>query len=415
MNKYKAKNKKRGGKDRCLYRILLLVALISLLPFPVLSPAHGKAIWKDVDRIVVVGDVHGDYDQFVSLLRSAKLINHKNRWTGGDTHLVQLGDVPDRGPDTLKIIQFLQKLEIQARRTKGYVHLLIGNHEAMNVYGDLYYVHPGEFEAFARPQSKDLRDFFYKNTVEAIKTNLPEDEWPTFNEEFKLTWEKEHPLGFIEHRWEWEPDGSIGEWVCEHDAVLKIDDSLFMHGGIGPKFADWSIEKLNAQIQAELKDKQLKKKILAVDEHGPLWYRGLALNSESEESAHLENLLKTHRVNRIVIAHTTTDGTVIPRFNGSVILIDVGLSKVYGGRQACLLIEGDEVFTLHRGKKLPLPTDSGAGLLNYLRQAAALDPHPSPLLKRIAELELKLTEQSQDSVSHLDISLEFDAATYPGH
>ncbi len=415
MNKYKAENKKREAEYKWLARISLLIAFIYHLSLIGLSPSYGKAIWEGVDQIVVVGDIHGDYDQFIKLLRSAKLINHKNKWTGGDTHLVQLGDVPDRGPDTLKIIEFLQKLEIQARRTKGYVHLLIGNHEAMNVYGDLYYVHPGEFEAFARPQSKDLRDFFYKNTIEAIKTTLPEDEWPSFDEDFKSNWEKEHPLGFIEHRWGWEPDGSIGEWVCEHDAVLKINDSLFMHGGIGPKFADWSIEKLNAQIQAELKDKQLKKKILAVDEDGPLWYRGLALNSESEESAHLENLLKKHDVKRIVIAHTTTDGTVIPRFNGRVILIDVGLSKAYGGRQACLLIEGDDIFTLHRGKKLPLPTDSGAGLLNYLRQAAALDPHPSPLLKRIAELELKLTEQSQDSVSHLDISREFDAATYSGH
>ncbi len=62
MNKYKAENKKKGGKDRCLYRILLIVALLYFLPFPVSSPAYGKAIWKDVDRLVVVGDVHGDYD-----------------------------------------------------------------------------------------------------------------------------------------------------------------------------------------------------------------------------------------------------------------------------------------------------------------------------------------------------------------
>ncbi len=415
MNKYKAENNKRGAKYFSLTRKLYLLAFIYILAFPGLSPAYGKAIWEGVDRIVVVGDVHGDYNQFVELLRSAGLISHRNKWIGGDTHLVQLGDVPDRGPDTLKIIEFLKKLEIQAKRAKGYVHLLIGNHEAMNIYGDLRYVHPGEFEAFTRPQSKDLRDFVYKNTIEAIKASLPVDEWPSFDEDFKLTWKREHPLGFIEHRWEWEPDGSIGEWVCEHNAVIKIDNFLFLHGGVGPKYANWSIKKLNEQIQAELKDKQLKKKILAVDKDGPLWYRGLAQHVESEESIHLENLLETHGVKRIVIAHTTTDGTVIPRFNGRVILIDVGLSKVYGGRQACLLIEGDEIFTLHRGKKLPLPTDSGVGLLNYLRQAAALDPQPSPLLKMIAELEMKLTEQSQDPVCHLDIYRESDAAAYSGH
>ena len=415
MNKNIAYNKKRGAKYRTLIRILSLSAFIYFVPFLSLSPALGKDIWEGVDRIVVVGDIHGDYNQFVGLLRSAGVINHKNKWTGGATHLVQLGDVPDRGPDTLKIIEFLQKLENQAKRSKGYVHLLIGNHEAMNVYGDLYYVHPGEFKAFARPSSKFIREIFYDENIERIKATTPPEAWPAFGEEYKLKWEKKYPLGYVEHRWEWEPDGIIGEWVCEHYAVLKINDSLFLHGGIGPKYADWSIEKLNTQIQAELKDMKLKEKKLVVDQDGPLWYRGLALNDESEEAKHLENLLETHGVKRIVIAHTPTDGTVIPRFNGRVIIIDVGLSNHYGGRQACLLIEGDELFTIHRGKKLPLPSDSGIGLLNYLRQAAALDPQPSPLLKRIAELESELTEQGEDPVSHLDISREFDAAAYPGH
>ena len=94
---------------------------------------------------------------------------------------------------------------------------------------------------------------------------------------------------------------------------------------------------------------------------------------------------------RIVIAHTPTNSTVIPRFNGRVLMTDVGLSQAYGGQLACLLIEGDELYTIHRGKKLPLPSDSGFGLLNYLREAAALDPQPSPLLKRIAELEAELS------------------------
>lgn len=63
-----------------------------------------------------------------------------------------------------------------------------------------------------------------------------------------------------------------------------------------------------------------------------------------------------------MIAHTPTAGTVMQRFNGRVIIIDVGLSQAYGKRLACLLIEGDSVYTIHRGNKLSIPSDSGMGL-----------------------------------------------------
>ncbi len=155
---------------------------------------------------------------------------------------------------------------------------------------------------------------------------------------------------------------------------------------------------------------------IARDEEGPFWYRGLAINDEDKEATHLTNLLQLHNVSRVVIAHTTTTGTVMPRFNGRVIMVDVGLSKAHGKRLACLLIEGDEFYTIHRGKKLSIPSDSGIGLLNYLKQAAALDPQPSPLNKKIAELEAELTEQRQEApVSRLGISRESDAVIFSGH
>ena len=81
-------------------------------------------------------------------------------WSGGATHLVQLGDVPDRAPDTRKILDLLMRLEPQARRAGGYVHALIGNHEAMNVYGDLRYVSEGEIaarDAGYKPYSLETR------------------------------------------------------------------------------------------------------------------------------------------------------------------------------------------------------------------------------------------------------------------
>jgi hypothetical protein len=83
-------------------------------------------------------------------------------------------------------------------------------------------------------------------------------------------------------------------------------------------------------------------------------------------------------------------GRNTPRFGGKVVLIDIGLSRVYDnvGKMGCLEIEGDRVSAIHRGQRLELPKDEkGPDMLRYLRTAAALDPAPSPLLKRIAELE----------------------------
>ena len=101
-----------------------------------------------VSRIVAVGDVHGDFAQFTTVLRQAGVIDAKNRWAGGQTHLVQAGDVPDRGPDSRQVMDLLMELTPQAEKAGGQVHALIGNHEAMRALGDLRYVSPGEYEAF---------------------------------------------------------------------------------------------------------------------------------------------------------------------------------------------------------------------------------------------------------------------------
>jgi hypothetical protein len=102
--------------------------------------------------------------------------------------------------------------------------------------------------------------------------------------------------------------------------------------------------------------------------------------------------LKKFDVDRIVVGHTYAQAAITPRFGGKVVMIDIGLSRVYDnvGKVGCLEIDGDRAIALHRGQKLELPKDeSGPDMLRYLREAAALDPKPSPLEKRIAELVAK--------------------------
>ncbi len=336
--------------------------------------------WTGVERVVAVGDVHGDYDQLVAVLRSVSLIDAQGKWSGGKTHLVQTGDIPDRGPDTRKALDLLMRLEGEAAQAGGAVHALIGNHEAMNIYGDLRYVSPGEIASFRDADSEKTRDALFRAQT------------PKVDDADRRAWDAEHPLGFAEHRREFAPTGKYGRWILGHNVVIRIDDTIFLHGGLSPKYAEWGIRKINEQSRLELADPTRLEGGIVTDDAGPLWYRGLALGDGNAQEERLGTLLKNYGVRRIVIGHTYTEGALIPRFGGRVVQIDVGLSRVYDprGRMACLVIEKGAPSALHRGKRLELPKDDGVDLLRYLKQAAALDPAPSPLEERIRALEARL-------------------------
>ena len=364
---------------------LLLVCGVSLAPRALAQQDE----WTGVKRIVAIGDVHGDYQQLVALLRQAQLIDPRNRWIGGATHLVQLGDVPDRGTETRKSIELLMSLEKEAAKAGGHVHALIGNHEAMNMYGDLRYVPPKEFEAYRSGNSAQIREYFYEQELESAKKASPSEELPKFDNQYKKDWESKHPLGFIEQRQAFNSQGRYGKWILGHNAIVKINNTVFLHGGISPKYAGSSVQEINQRVRAELADFSKLEGGIVLDEQGPLWYRGLALADESSLTSYVEEVLEHYGTRRIVVGHTVTQGTVIPRFQGKVLLADAGLTAVYGARLACLILEGDAAYVLHRGKKYLIPTDSGPPFLQYLKQAAALDPSPSPLQDLIHQTEEK--------------------------
>ena len=336
-----------------------------------------EGVWSNVERVVAVGDVHGDYGQLVAVLQTAKLIDDNGNWTGGKTHLVQTGDVLDRGSESRKCMDLLMRLEQQAAAAGGAVHALIGNHEAMNIYGDLRYVAPAEFAAYRDENSEKVR-------AEAFHKERPSDD--------RAHWEAQHPLGYFEHRQQLAASGLYGKWILSHDAAIKINDTLFLHAGISPKYASSKISDINRRVRDELKNSEKLNGGIVTDVDGPLWYRGLAQGDEAQLADHVERVLKNFGVSRIVVGHTYANAAITPRFNGKVSLIDIGLSRVYDniGKVGCLVMESGATYVLHRGTKLELPSDSGKDMLRYLKEAAALDPAPSPLLKRISELEAKL-------------------------
>src|SRR5262245_59830317 len=205
----------RHDHKTLVFSCVAVLLLLRLLECPAVSATQDS--WEGVERVVAVGDIHGDYEQFLAVLRSAGLIDSKGAWSGGKTHLVQTGDVLDRGPDSRKVMDLLMKLEKEARRSGGWVHALIGNHEAMNVYGDLRYVSGGEFAAFQDRNSEKTREELFVGYQEEIKASNPPDKVPAFDDAFRKKWESEHPLGYAEHRRDLGPTGKYGKWIRSHN------------------------------------------------------------------------------------------------------------------------------------------------------------------------------------------------------
>jgi hypothetical protein len=278
-------------------------------------------------------------------------------------------------------MDLLMKLQQQASAAGGYVHVLLGNHEAMNIYGDLRYVSPGDFASFATPDSAKLRDEEYENFKKAAgpSANISRDEW-----------NQQHPLGYIEQRAAMSANGVYGKWLRSLNAVIRINDTLFDHAGISAKYASMSIDDINRRVREELADPAKLQGGIVTDQEGPLWYRGLAKGNEKELMNVVDTTLENADAKREVIAHTYADAAITPRFNGKVIMIDIGLPRVYDNisKIGCLEIAEGKVYALHRGHRLTLPTDeNGSDMLRYLKEAAALDPAPSPLAARINKLE----------------------------
>ena len=71
----------------------------------------GEWQFQDVDRVIAVSDIHGEYDGMVRTFNNAGVIDDELVWAAGDAHLVITGDLLDRGPDSRKVMDLIMRLE----------------------------------------------------------------------------------------------------------------------------------------------------------------------------------------------------------------------------------------------------------------------------------------------------------------
>jgi hypothetical protein len=324
----------------------LLIAFVALF---FITPAAAQ----QPRRIVAVGDLHGDYAAWLDIARNAGVIDARGHWAGGKTTLVQLGDIVDREPDSLQIIRSLQQLQKEAHHAGGKVVVLLGNHEAMNLLGDYRYTTPGEFAAFADKDSASRRDRVYEVNQPKIEAAARATNPALTAQQIRDVWMSQHPLGWIEHSLAWSPSGELGQWASRNPAVVKINGTLFVHGGISVEYAHWSIDEINRRVGAAMSVADDSNASILNDPLGPLWYRGLIATDPEAEAVRaarkakhptpeleLDDVLTAYGAKRMVIGHTPDLKGIEIIGGGRLVRIDTGNSRFYGGPLSWLEILG---------------------------------------------------------------------------
>jgi hypothetical protein len=359
----------------------LAPALLSLALAPGAGAADDPCRVPEAPRVVAVGDIHAAYDNFVSVLRLAGLLNETGEWAGGKAHLVQTGDLLDRGSDTPKVLDLVMRLEGEARKAGGRVHALLGNHEVMNIVGDLRYVNAAEYEHFRTPQSLDRRWRFLHTATERAKERAKAAGGAFDEEAYRSKLAAQVPPGFVERTEAFSAQGRYGKWLRQRPVMAKVNGVVFVHGGLTPEVAALGCTEVNAKVKREVNEdieKTMREPLstLAAGPNGPLWYRGLAQDDESVLAPAVEEVLRSLAARAIVVGHSVTgDGRIRSRFGGRVIGIDVGIGDVYGGNLAALELGADGSLTaLYRDRREEIVRPA----------AAAARARPEPYSSRLA-------------------------------
>lgn len=316
------------------------------------------ALPEQVPTIIAIGDMHGDYTAYESLMLASGLMDGNGNWSGGNRIFVQTGDIPDRGPDTRKIIESLQRLEQQAPAAGGKVIPMVGNHEAMNVVGDLRYVHPGEYAAFASEGLAASRGDYYEANRAGIEAEYRKTDPAMTADEVRTQWEKDTPPGKPEHRAAWSAKGGIGQWVTGNQVVAKVHGYLFAHGGYSQEFTRFTLDEMNALAATALRAEDRSRDNILRHNLGPLWYRGNVRGRENVKSfdadKEIDSVLRSYDATHIIVGHTRNEAGIRVSRNGRLFQIDTGASAHYGGVPSYLRIENGEFFahTLGGSKKL---------------------------------------------------------------
>ena len=379
-------------------RALLLAGVLwsGVLPgaAPVPPAAQAPAAqseWEGIARVIAFADVHGAFPQLQQLLRESGVIDAQDHWSAGTAHVVSLGDLIDRGAGSRQVMDLLMRLQEEARAAGGQMHVLLGNHEAMGLTGDLRYVTREEFATFADLEVAADREAALRAWGDGSGCAAPCAE---FDARF--------PPGYFGHVAAFSPGGRYGRWLLSLPVAIRINDTLFMHGGPSRAVLGLDLAQLNLRYRTALVDYlglaeqlsqagllhaeddyadrprlaqerlkastqippdigevlrrfQLAARHPLLEDDGPNWYRGLALCHEVTEADVLAPVLQQFNVARVVVGHTPTRSSrVVSRFDGRFIKLDTGMNPAaYRGLASALLMQSSGISVRYAGMPEP--------------------------------------------------------------
>jgi hypothetical protein len=267
--------------------------------------------FDNVDRVIVIGDIHGGYDSLVIFLQHNGVINGSLQWTWGEGHLAFVGDIFDRGEKVTEALWLVYQLEKQAAKAGGAVHMVLGNHEIMVLTGDLSYVADKYRLMFSRLHI-DYSSLFGKRTV-------------------------------------------LGQWLRTKNTIVKINGHLFVHAGLSPSIPESGLDmhQINQNVRYFLNHPEKDQngdveKSTLLGTNGPFWYRGYLEHNHAYQ--HLPEdefgkVLKYFDADYIFIGHTNVK-EITPLYSNRVYAIDVPFYSngysIFG-----LLIEDRDVYILN--------------------------------------------------------------------
>ncbi len=386
------------------HRPLIATAALAVLGLfapvaAVTAEQQGAWEWNGAPRVVAVGDVHGTWDGLIELLQGSGIIDGELRWSGNGDHLVVVGDFVDRNVADRPIMDLLRRLERESIAAGGRVHVLLGNHEVMNLVRDLRYVNPDSYADFADEESEQERSAARKSFYSENRRRLrPAELRRAFDERF--------PPGYFARQRMFDPDGEYGRWLLGLPVVVKVNGYVFVHGGLTERIASLGLSGINDELAAELQRHLSARTLLErqgivgplmefseiqdaaervlqrrsrrssqpeireaahdilnlansriVGEQGPLWYRGNSIEDERIERLRLEQSLELLDAKAMVVAHSPTPNhRITKRFGGLLFRVDHG---IYEGHQplALVLDEGQTAVLDPSTRQLSRPPD----------------------------------------------------------
>jgi hypothetical protein len=266
-------------------------------------PAESASGRPAAERIVAVGDLHGDLAATRRALRLAGAIDERDRWSGGELVLVQTGDAIDRGDEDREVLDLLQQLIASSPSSGGAVIALNGNHELMNTAGDLRYVTPRAMAAF-----DDLGG---------------------------------RARAFA-------PGGEYALRFANQNVIEIVGDSVFVHGAVLPHHVEYGIERINREVRAWFRGDRTELPAIARSEDAPVWDKRFSDEAVESDCVELEQTLTLLGASRMVVGHEAQAQGITSACDGKIWRIDVGLSAFYGGPTEVLEIRGDTVRVLGR-------------------------------------------------------------------